>query len=317
MKSRKTNEVFSMSFLDIMACGFGALVLILLISEFQKTPVPTLDIKNDADELIETNNIKNIKSLKLKKLIEDVNSNIITLTLLNNNLNDMKNSLTQRTLISTNLSEFASDTNFSINKKINLKKISSLEQKEASGIKIDSKYLIFIIDNSPSMRDSAPWKRVIQEVDNLIQTFPDLEGYMVMNDAGTIIHGGSPWLKPTKINRNASIGFLKAKQYIMSPSNPVQGLKKSINLYGKKYSNVGVFIVGDDVLPRDNKRPEAFFQEIVSSNKDKSGNLYVRINSIAFLTSKNNSSFTQQNMNYLILMRELTELSGGALVVVN
>ena len=33
MKEKKTTEVFSMSFLDIMACGFGALVLILLISE--------------------------------------------------------------------------------------------------------------------------------------------------------------------------------------------------------------------------------------------------------------------------------------------
>ena len=36
MKEKKTTEVFSMSFLDIMACGFGALVLILLISEFNE-----------------------------------------------------------------------------------------------------------------------------------------------------------------------------------------------------------------------------------------------------------------------------------------
>ena len=30
---RQDDQVFSMSFLDIMSCGFGALVLILLISQ--------------------------------------------------------------------------------------------------------------------------------------------------------------------------------------------------------------------------------------------------------------------------------------------
>ena len=39
MKEKKTTEVFSMSFLDIMACGFGALVLILLISEFNEVEI--------------------------------------------------------------------------------------------------------------------------------------------------------------------------------------------------------------------------------------------------------------------------------------
>ena len=39
MNKRKNNEVFSMSFLDIMACGFGALVLILLISEFNEVEI--------------------------------------------------------------------------------------------------------------------------------------------------------------------------------------------------------------------------------------------------------------------------------------
>jgi hypothetical protein len=39
VKEKKTTEVFSMSFLDIMACGFGALVLILLISEFNEIEI--------------------------------------------------------------------------------------------------------------------------------------------------------------------------------------------------------------------------------------------------------------------------------------
>ena len=45
---RQDSQVFSMSFLDIMSCGFGALVLILLISQFK-----TYDSNNtDASEKI-------------------------------------------------------------------------------------------------------------------------------------------------------------------------------------------------------------------------------------------------------------------------
>jgi hypothetical protein len=52
-------------------------------------------------------------------------------------------------------------------------------------------------------------------------------------------------------------------------------------------------------------------------NTKADGSNYVRINAISFLTSKDELAYTQQNKNYLILMRELTEQSGGALVVVN
>ena len=316
MKQKKVQEVFSMSFLDIMACGFGALVLILLISEFQETTIVE-DLKNDANELIKVNDIKEIKIKERDMLTKTIDSEVNKLVALNKSLDNLNKNLKKRTAIASNLSEFASDTNFSINKKRNLNSRSSLQQTEASGIKIDSKYLIFIIDNSGSMQTSGPWNKVIQEVDNLIQTFPDLEGYMVMNDYGTIIHGGSPWLKPTKSNRNASIDLLKLKRNILSLSNPIIALKKSINLYGKRYSDVGVFIVGDDILDPDNTRTEITSQEILSLNRDKFDNLYVRINALAFLTSKDEKAYEQQNMNYLILMRELTELSGGALVVVN
>ena len=309
MKQKKVQEVFSMSFLDIMACGFGALVLILLISEFQETTIEE-DVKNDANELIKVSDIKEIKIKERDMLTKTIDSEVNKLVDLNKSLDNLNKNLKKRTAIASNLSEFASDTNFSINKKRNLNSRSSLQQTEASGIKIDSKYLIFIIDNSGSMQTSGPWNKVIQEVDNLIQTFPDLEGYMVMN-------GGSPWLKPTKSNRNASIDLLKLKRNILSLSNPIIALKKSINLYGKRYSDVGVFIVGDDILDPDNTRTEITSQEILSLNRDKSDDLYVRINALAFLTSKDEKAYEQQNMNYLILMRELTELSGGALVVVN
>ena len=311
-KQRKISELFSMSFLDIMACGFGALVLILLISEFQESEVK--QVENNADIFLEAQEEKAKKIIKVESLDKLMSSNIEDLISTRQRLDVLKMELEKKSLISAKLNDLASDTDFQISKQ-RLKSLSApMEQKEASGIKLDSRYLVFIIDTSGSME---PWIKIVQEIDNLIQTFPDLEGYMVMNDNGSIFHGGDPWLNPTKTNRSASIGILRANRAKYgSLSNPIVGLKKVIRVWGDKYKDLGVFIMGDDILDQTS-RIETISQEVLKLNTDLSGKTKVRVNAVGFLTSRANISQQQGNKNYLMLMRELTEQSGGAMVVVN
>ena len=311
-KQRKISELFSMSFLDIMACGFGALVLILLISEFQESEVK--QVENNADIFLEAQEEKAKKIIKVESLDKLMSSNIEDLISARQRLDVLKIELEKKSFISAKLNDLASDTDFQISKQ-RLKSLSApMEQKEASGIKLDSRYLVFIIDTSGSME---PWVKIVQEIDNLIQTFPDLEGYMVMNDNGSIFHGGDPWLNPTKINRSASIGILRANRAKYgSLSNPIVGLKKVIRVWGDKYKDLGVFIMGDDILDQTS-RIETISQEVLKLNTDLSGKTKVRVNAVGFLTSRGNISQQQGNKNYLMLMRELTEQSGGAMVVVN
>ena len=73
-KQRKISELFSMSFLDIMACGFGALVLILLISEFQESEVK--QVENNADIFLEAQEEKAKKIIKVESLDKLMSSNI-------------------------------------------------------------------------------------------------------------------------------------------------------------------------------------------------------------------------------------------------
>ena len=311
-KQRKISELFSMSFLDIMACGFGALVLILLISEFQESEVK--QVENNADIFLKAQEEKAKKIIKVESLDRLMSSNIEDLISARQRLDVLKMELKKKSLISAKLNDLASDTDFQISKQ-RLKSLSApMEQKEASGIKLDSRYLVFIIDTSGSME---PWVKIVQEIDNLIQTFPDLEGYMVMNDNGSIFHGGDPWLNPTKTNRSASIGILRANRAKYgSLSNPIVGLKKVIRVWGDKYKDLGVFIMGDDILDQTS-RIETISQEVLKLNTDLSGKTKVRVNAVGFLTSRGNISQQQGNKNYLMLMRELTEQSGGAMVVVN
>ena len=54
---RRKREIFTLSFLDIMACSFGAILLIILISNFNDFEEPDLSALN---EFRKNEQIKNI-----------------------------------------------------------------------------------------------------------------------------------------------------------------------------------------------------------------------------------------------------------------
>ena len=92
MNKRKNNEVFSMSFLDIMACGFGALVLILLISEFNEVEI--IENKYTAEMFLnvknELNQTKSDLSITQDNLDSKINELITIRTDLETTLNELK-----------------------------------------------------------------------------------------------------------------------------------------------------------------------------------------------------------------------------------
>ena len=315
MKEKKTSEVFSMSFLDIMACGFGALVLILLISEFNEVEI--IENKYTANLFLKKQDEVVTKTNQLNNIDEELTTKIKNLISIQDELNNVKNKLRNRANIVEELSELSQVRQ----SKISLKKDDQkkpVEQVVASGIRIDSRYLIFIIDNSGSMVEGAPWSRVVKEIETIIMTFPSLEGFMVMNDTGKTIVGSGSWVEPTKSNRLDAIKKLKSVS-AMTNSNPIPAIEKSINIYGKKYDDVGIFIIGDDI--RENKNVDLRLLQINKLNTKDDGSKYVRINALGFLTSRRLSlqgyAFEDDNTKYLTLMRELTEQNGGTLVVID
>ena len=65
---REKNNPFSMSFLDVMACGFGALVLILLLSNFNEADTQSgTDSFSFLDALSEIVSIQDSSSEEISK----------------------------------------------------------------------------------------------------------------------------------------------------------------------------------------------------------------------------------------------------------
>tara|TARA_Y100000992_G_scaffold233081_1_gene163996 strand:- start:1863 stop:2810 length:948 start_codon:yes stop_codon:yes gene_type:complete len=315
VKEKKTTEVFSMSFLDIMACGFGALVLILLISEFNEIEI--IENKYTADLFLTKQDEVVTKTNQLNDVDRELTSKIKNLISIQDELDKVKSNLNNRANVVQSLSELSQLKQSQIIVK-NEDQKEPIEQVVASGIRIDSRYLIFIIDNSGSMVEGAPWSRVVKEIETIIMTFPSLEGFMIMNDTGKTIVGGGNWVKPTKANRIDAVNKLK-RVNAMTNSNPIPAIEKSINIYGRKYDDVGIFIIGDDI--RESKNVDSRLLEINRINTKSDGSKYVRINALGFLTSRRLNvqgyAFEDDNNKYLTLMRELTEQNGGTLVVID
>ena len=316
MNKRKNNEVFSMSFLDIMACGFGALVLILLISEFNEVEI--IENKYTAEMFLNIKNELNQTKSDLSITQDNLDSKINELIAIRTDLEATLNELKQKEEVVKNLSNLSDATSSQISMKT-IELSSTPKQIAASGIRIDSDYLIFIIDNSGSMIEGGPWNRVMEEISSIVITFPNLKGFMIMNDTGKIIQGDNPWLTPTSTNRKSAIDSLKNIRTI-SNSNPIPAIELAINFYGRKYDNVGIFVIGDDI--RESKDIDKRLLEINKINTKIDGSKYVRINALAFLTSRRIAkeilpSGKEDNIKYLTLMRELTLQNGGTLVVVD
>lgn len=298
-----------------MSCGFGAIVLILLISQFQTNEV-----------IIEDNNIPSIESLEndIKKS-NVINYDLIStkeklekkLTNISNDLINKKQKLTNISSIATSKIEKNSELSELI-KPIEEKNIK-LPAKEAGGLNVDAEYVVFIIDNSGSMVEWGPWSSVIKEISNIIDAFPDLKGFQILNDQGAkMVSGSSKWIIDSAANRKLIKTSIK-KFTGISRSNPIPGLKIALNRYANGIDKVGIFIVGDDITLQTGERTETIYKDIQKLNRI--GNkIKARINGLVFLTSRNSTmqyraASINQNLMFLNFINELSYTNMGSVVV--
>ncbi|MFL2900570.1 MAG: hypothetical protein ACJZ62_02600, partial [Candidatus Pelagibacterales bacterium] len=140
---RKATEIFSMSFLDIMSCGFGAIVLILLISQFQTS--------NEINDILPNQNIAELEKI-LEELKEEKNSLMNDFNSLVSQEENLNSTLNDTVILSDNLVDIASASSkenkilsTDINKKNMDAKDVKVEVANAGGLNVESDYIVFII----------------------------------------------------------------------------------------------------------------------------------------------------------------------------
>lgn len=308
MKTTKKNfDIFNLSFLDVISCGFGAVVLLVLISNSAEVPTQSemSEVASLFDRYVALEN--NIDSLSQKidrqkekngdQLAENSSLNAAA-EILTKKLGQKENeektlagdlqglSLVQETLERVSITPSTSNTT---------------RDEEVGGIPVDSDYVIFVVDTSGSMQ--AIWSRVSREILNALSIHPRVKGFQILNDQGkTLISGYSGrWIPDTPQLRQSVMNVFASWQDA-SNSSPVEGIEMALKRYARPGQATAIYVFGDDFTGSS-------FEQVIAAitrlnKKQPDGRRLAKIHGVGFLSRQTTGRFG-------ILMRELTRKNGG------
>ena len=328
MAARREIAEFGMSFLDVICCGFGAIILLLMIT---KTVQP---------QIIEASTI-NLEG-KVAALTEQLFEIRGETTTLNRDLNAKHEQLSQydeRIAILRGQLASVKSRHDSLNVQTNsndivmeqlaiakqslsaeMKRLLGSQYKSKNnligGIPVDSEYIIFIIDTSGSMFSYA-WERMIQELQATLSIYPEVKGIQILNDMGNYMFSRyrGKWIPDTPGRRKVIIDTLR-NWNAFSNSSPVEGITQAIKSFHDPGKKISVFVFGDEFTGDS----IAQVVDVVSriNGVDAKGNHLVRIHAVGFPVQFIRAPHLQTTgIRFATLMRELTYRNGGTFVGLN
>ena len=303
-KKNREIEIFSLSFLDIISCAFGAIILILLVIKKGDTRLEKkLDFdvveKNIIEDLTYSQSIEKLRT-ENKLLNSIINTKSNNIDALRNKLEQKKKKIesyakvNQKKEDSINSLELIKNSLRQANNKVGKNKV---KDKEIGGIPVDSEYVVFIIDTSGSMK--AIWDKVTKELINILNIHPKVKGFQILNDNGLHLLGAyeNKWIPDTPSRRNNILNILK-NWNSASNSSPVEGLEVALKRYTSKKHNTSIYIFGDEFTGGS-------YTPVFSTIKKLSSRKNIRISGVGFISQGTS------NDRFATLMREITENNNG------
>ncbi|MFL2538613.1 MAG: VWA domain-containing protein [Candidatus Rariloculaceae bacterium] len=325
-KKRRDVETGSLSFLDVVCCGFGAVILLLVITKIFE-PIRLEETHVDLQNLI----------VKYEEELEDIlgETRIISqerlATMDNVDLDETQIAQLQAELTRIR-SEFLAtqdDAEFSneLEGRLALAKQRLTEEMQrllsdyrpdpddyvVGGIPVDSEYIIFIIDTSGSMQRYA-WSRVQQQVSETLQVYPQVKGIQVFNDMGEYMYASyrNEWIPDTPSTREAIIDGLR-NWSAFSNSSPREGILEAIETFYDPTKKISLYVYSDDFSAGS---INAVVREVDRRNLvGEDGTRRVRIHAVAFpVYYEVTNGELLSSARFAVLMRVLCQRNGGTFV---
>jgi hypothetical protein len=320
-------EGVSLSFLDCICCGFGAIIVLLVLSKVGE-PQAIEEARADLDGLV----------AKLEQELHDIRGET---AILNRDLAVRREQLSdERTRIARlqgDLSriegEFAASRQLSEVHDIvegrllaarqslseEMKRLLGAAHRRAEedplvgGIPVDSEYIIFVIDTSGSMFNYA-WPLVQRKMAQVLDIYPRVKGIQVMNDEGEYMFSQyvGKWIPDTPARRKAILSTLSGWN-VFSNSSPVEGIQAAIRAFAAPDRKISIYVLGDEFTGRSIDDVLEAVDRI--NRRDAAGNRRVRIHAIGFPTVFSVSGVSESTgVRFATLMRLLCRQNGGTFV---
>ena len=298
-------ELFSLAFLDVIACGFGAIVLLLLISRSGVTEAPgaaetdtllgqtfraeagverlsaeLLRLRAQLERRQAQSRSGRAESEARQRALRAARARVERLERENRGLELVSRSLERASISADTARE---------------------RDPEVGGIPVDSDYVVFIIDTSGSMK--GIWERVMREIGNVLDIHPRVRGFQILNDNGAHLVRAwkGRWIPDTAQRRKSVLGLLRGWNAV-SNSSPVEGLEVALRTYGRKKGKISVYIFGDEY---SGSSYDTVIETLDRLNTDgETGRPRLRVHAVGFLSGHGGGRFPT-------LMREVTKRNRG------
>ncbi|MEJ2530811.1 MAG: VWA domain-containing protein [Halioglobus sp.] len=328
MARRRGPEEFSLSFLDVICCGFGAVILLLMIT---KTVQP---------QIIEASTVN------LEGLVADLQEQLFEIRgetrVLNRDLNAKHEQLSDyeeriallRGQLASARSRYDSiqvqtNTNDVVTEQLAIARQTLTAEMERllgrqhqarnnliGGIPVDSEYIIFVIDTSGSMFSYA-WERMMEELEATLSIYPEVKGIQVLNDMGNYMFSRyrGEWIPDTPGRRKVIMQNLR-NWNVFSNSSPVEGITTAIRTFYDPGKKISIYVFGDEFTGESIADVVDTVDRI--NREDAEGNRLVRIHAVGFPVQFIRAPHLQTTgIRFATLMRELTYRNGGTFVALN
>jgi len=327
MKRRRNIEAFNLSFLDCICCGFGAIILLLVLSKIYE-PVIIEKTQDDLESLIallqqELFDIRGATT-EINRVLEDVrlqtSDSKVRLARLQGDLN------TVRGQYAATIKESESTIDegaLRITKQRLTEEMRRLapyyrraSDDAVAGIPADSEYIIFIIDTSGSMQQFN-WNRAIEKLTETLDVYPQVKGIQIMNDNGSYMFQQyrGKWIPDTPGRREAIVNTMRNWRPF-STSNPVDGIIYAISTFWAPDKKISIYVFGDEF---SGGSVENVVRQIDTVNKvDAAGNRLVRIHAVGFpFFFEPGRQIADTSRRFAQLMRIICDRNGGTFVALS
>ncbi len=330
MKKRRDTDIFSLSFLDIITCGFGAIILLLVIT---KTGIPTSSIEpavtNTDNGLVRElqkqlfeirgeTSILNRDLTDTKEQLSEWKERIARLKRNKNSTENKLSSLQDNSIVQSSITNQFETAKQSLTKEMQrlLAKLRNVDTELVGGIPVDSEYIIFIVDTSGSMVN-ANWEKMIKQLTTTLDVYPNVKGLQIMSDMGSYLFSQyrGKWIPDTPGRRRAMISNLRIWN-TFSNSSPVEGITRAIRTFYDPNKKISIYVFGDEFTGQSISDVVKTIDRL--NPKDSNGNTKIRIHGVGFPIPENAPEHFQiTSQRYATLMREVGQKNGGTFIGLN
>jgi hypothetical protein len=326
MIKRRQIEVFSLSFLDCLCCGFGAILLLFILSIGSG--------KAGVDSEVDDTALQAMRA-QLAKLEADVANKAVLLEAYINHQQTKQERQRILSMIQTLESTLADLQQEFDSKQANL---STSQQAAAEatrilksfkhedlppiGLPADATHVAFIIDTSGSMRNQLTNQLhygVIEQITELLNNLPEVKSIQFIDTSGNYMLRDRRgfWLPDTKGLRNQALSAV-LNYPTLSVSDPEPGVRKAFrDLKPTLTTNdkMSLYVVGDDF--RGSTQGFLIKLDQLNPRDPSTKKRPVSVSAIGFptLTNPFQIGTPQGNTRFANIMREIAEAHDGVLIL--